>query len=269
MKRKSSAKGNAAALRAVILFGILVLLHWQCSILRDELLEPPQTPAEGARPVEGRPAPTKAEPSPAPASSTPSAPKRTGGAKAPATDGAKAVPHQATAYERFPDARWIDRAGNDGDSFWVQAGGREFQLRLYFVDTPESYLSDRYEAQRRRVREQAKDLGGLTPEQTVALGKRAKDLVKEWLQGKAFTIYTYWEPVFDSERVYGFVELADGSDLGTRLVEQGLARIHTKGPGSKEHPVPTPKGESFYQARDRLEAVERAARQAKRGTWGY
>ena len=64
------------------------------------------------------------------------------------------------------------------------------------------------------------------------------------------------------------MELADGSDLGTRLVEEGLARIHTKGPGSKSKPVPTPQGDSFFQARDKLESIERRAQRAERGAWG-
>ncbi len=171
-------------------------------------------------------------------------------------------------YDRFPDARLVDRDGNDGDSFLVRAGGREFELRLYFVDAPESYLSDRHPDQRRRVAEQARELGGITPDEAVEVGKRAKAYVKQQLGGRAFTVYTHWEQVYDGDRYYGFVELPDGSDLGTRLIEQGLGRIHTKGPGSKERPVPTPKGESFFQARDQLEAVEREARQAKRGAWG-
>lgn len=172
-------------------------------------------------------------------------------------------------YDRFPDARLVDREGNDGDSFLVRAGGREFELRLYFVDAPESYLSDRHADQRRRVAEQARELGGITPEEAVEAGKRAKAFTRQQLGGRAFTVYTHWEQVYDSGRYYGFVELPDGSDLGTRLVEQGLARIHTKGPGSKAKPVPTPQGESFFQARDRLEAVEREARKGKRGVWGY
>jgi len=172
-------------------------------------------------------------------------------------------------YDRFTDARYVDREGNDGDSFLVRAGGREFELRLYFVDAPESYLSDRYADQRRRVAEQARELGGITPEEAVEVGKRAKAYTRQQLGNRTFTVYTYWEEVYDGERYYGFVELPDGSDLGTRLVEQGLARIHTKGPGSKEKPVPTPRGETFFQARDKLEAIEAAARKSKKGAWGY
>src|SRR5690606_15867727 len=118
-------------------------------------------------------------------------------------------------YDVFRDARLVDREGNDGDSFVVRAGDREFELRLYFVDAPESYLSDRYENQRRRVADQARDLGGISSEEAVAVGKAAKKFTAEQLGQKAFTVYTYWEEVFDGDRVYGFVELSDGSDLAT------------------------------------------------------
>ncbi len=241
--------GNQQAFRAVILFGILVAIHWQCSKLRD---------GGPALPDGKEPAALKEGPIPG----------IDGDGAAPAVGGGKGA-SKAGAYDRLPDARLVVREGNDGDSFQVRAGGREFELRLYFVDTPESYLSDRYADQRRRVAEQARELGGIAVEEAVEVGRRAKAYVREQLEGRPFTVYTYWEPVYDSGRYYGFVELPDGSDLGTRLVEQGLGRVHTKGPGSKERPVPTPQGETFFQARDRLEAAAREARQAKRGAWAY
>ena len=178
------------------------------------------------------------------------------------------APAKVRGYEVFRDALLVDRDGNDGDSFMVRAGGRDFELRLYFVDAPESYLSDRYENQQRRVADQARDLGGISSEEAVAIGKAAKKFTKEQLEGKAFTVYTSWERVYDGDRVYGFVELSDGTYLGTRLVEEGLARIHTKGPGSKEKPVPTPDGATFFQHRDKLESLERQSQRAKRGAWG-
>jgi len=187
----------------------------------------------------------------------------------PATSASSTKPSKVGVYDRFTDARLVDRDGNDGDSFMVKAGGREFELRLYFVDAPESYLSDRYADQRRRVDEQARELGGITPEEAVEVGKRAKAFTKQQLANRTFTVYTYWEQVYDGDRFYGFVELPDGSDLATLLVEQGLGRVHTKGPGSKEKPVPTPKGKTFFQARDGLEELEREAREGKRGAWGY
>lgn len=171
-------------------------------------------------------------------------------------------------YDKFTDARLVGDEGNDGDSFLVRAGGKEFVLRLYFVDTPEKYLSDRYENQRRRVEEQAREMGRISVDEAIAVGLAAKKYTESQIKGKTFTVYTYWEEVYDGDRYYGFVELPDGSYLGTRLVEQGLARIHTKGPGSKEHPVPTPDGKSFHQHRDMLYGRERAAQKAGNGAWG-
>ncbi|MEX2581136.1 MAG: thermonuclease family protein [Verrucomicrobiales bacterium] len=184
-------------------------------------------------------------------------------ASAPVSEGRK-----VNGYDRLPEAKLVDHRNNDGDSFKVKAGGREFELRLYFVDAPETYLSDRWENQRRRVADQARELGGIPVEEAVEVGRRARAFAKARLEENDFTVYTYWEPVYDSGRFYGFVELPDGSYLGTQLVEHGLARIHTKGPGSKQKPVPTPDGKSFHQHRDMLYRLERTAQREKAGVWG-
>ncbi len=207
--------------------------------------------------------------SPTERAESPTASSSSGSASgASATKTKESAPSTIHGYDVFREARLVEDKGNDGDSFAVRAGDREFVLRLYFVDTPESYLNDRYESQRRRVADQARDLGGISSEEAVAVGKAAKKFTLEELGKKPFTVYTYWEEVYDGDRFYGFVELADGSDLASRLVEEGLARIHTKGPGSKANPVPTPQGDSFFQARDKLESIERRAQRAKRGVWG-
>ncbi|MDF1658984.1 MAG: thermonuclease family protein [Verrucomicrobiales bacterium] len=182
--------------------------------------------------------------------------------------GGNASSEKVNGYDKFTDAKLINDEGNDGDSFYVNLDGKKIQLRLYFVDAPEKYLSDRYESQQRRVAEQASELGGVSSEQIVEVGKAAKLFTERELKGKKFIVYTYWEEVYDGDRYYGFVELADGSYLGTKLVENGLARIHTKGPGSKENPVPTPAGKSFHQHRDKLFDLEKKAQRADRGAWG-
>ena len=165
-------------------------------------------------------------------------------------------------YDKLEGCRLVDHRDNDGDSFHVRHGNREFELRLYFVDTPEKYLSDRYEDQRRRVADQGRDFGGLSPEQTVEVGKAAKLYTTKLLEGKTFTVYTKWESVYDSERVYAFVDLPGGEDtLIETLVEKGLGRIHTKG-------ETTPEGASYQKYKARLEAMERAAQEADRGGWG-
>lgn len=174
---------------------------------------------------------------------------------------------KVNGYDMFTGARLLERDGNDGDSFFVKAGNREIELRLYFVDAPEKYISDRYENQQRRVSEQAREMGWISDEQVVEVGKAAKMFMEQELGEAPFTVYTYWEKVFDGDRYYGFVELADGEYLSTKLIERGLARIHTKGPGSKQNPVPTPDGASFFDHRDMLEDAERDAKKAKRGAW--
>ncbi|MEM9018777.1 MAG: hypothetical protein AAGC68_17340, partial [Verrucomicrobiota bacterium] len=182
--------------------------------------------------------------------------------------GGAAPTEKVRGYDKFPKTRLVNDSDNDGDSFWVDLGGKKIQLRLYFVDAPEKYLSDRYENQQRRVAEQASEMGGVSLEQIVEVGKAAKLFVERELKGKAFTVYTYWEEVYDGDRYYGFVELPGGGYLGDRLIANGLARIHTKGPGSKENPVPTPDGKSFHEHRDYLYGLEREAQKADRGTWG-
>ncbi len=176
---------------------------------------------------------------------------------------------QVRGYDKFTDARFIDDEGNDGDSFIVRLDGREIELRLYFVDAPEKYLSDRWENQRNRVADQARDMGGITVEQAVELGQHAKAYTASQLKDEPFIVYTYWEAVYDSDRYYGFVELPDGEYLGTKLVREGLARVHTKGPGSKEKPVPTPDGASFHQHRDKLFTLEREAKKNFRGAYAH
>ncbi|MCB1232081.1 MAG: thermonuclease family protein [Verrucomicrobiae bacterium] len=170
---------------------------------------------------------------------------------------------KVNGYDKLAACRLVDHRNNDGDSFWVRHGDRQFELRLYYADTAEKYLSDRYKDQRRRVGEQARDFGGISIDQTVELGKAAKLYTARLLEGKSFTVYTKWEHVYGSDRVYGWVEIpgTDGEYLSERLVDKGIARIHTKG-------EPSPDGASYGQYKAHLEKLERAAKEAHRGAWG-
>jgi len=173
------------------------------------------------------------------------------------------------AYDVLEGCRLVDHRNNDGDSFFIQHGKRKIELRVYFVDCPEKYLSDDFRNQRERVAEQGREMGGMSPQQTVAIGQQAKKYVNDLLSGKTFTVYTYWEEVYSGDRYYGFVRIPGSKKfLGEELVARGLARIHTKGPGSKQKPVPTPDRKSFFQHRDNLYGIERSAKSAKRGAWG-
>ena len=175
---------------------------------------------------------------------------------------AKASIEKVDGYDRLSGTVMVDHRNNDGDSFFVRHGDREFELRVYYADTPEKYLSDRYADQRKRVAEQAREMGnGLSIDETVALGQQAKAHVAKILEGQSFTVFTKWERVYDGERYYGFVLLPDETEwLSEELVANGLARIHTKG-------EPTPDGKSYRDYKKYLESLETQAKSAKLGAW--
>src|SRR5437879_3478153 len=43
-------------------------------------------------------------------------------------------------WVKLTDCRYVEQAYNDGDSFRVKTGTNEFNLRLYYVDAPETTL---------------------------------------------------------------------------------------------------------------------------------
>jgi len=228
--------------RSVIVFVLVGAAYWVQEEFFGGAMVFEQT---GGAPVEGQSSEVETPNSPAKAAG-PAAESKVGG------------------YDKLDGCRVVDRRNNDGDSFWVRHGEREFELRLYYADAAEKYLSDRYENQRRRVADQARDFGGLSVDQAVELGKAAKLYTGKLLRGKSFTVYTKWERVYNGERFYSWVLLPGGDPpeyLNERLVAQGLARIHTKG-------VPTPDGRGFREYKAHLENLERAAKQAGKGAWG-
>lgn len=112
--------------------------------------------------------------------------------------------------------------------------GRTEILRLYFVDAPESAFKT-YGGGRnnhKRIRDQASDLGNITPDEAVTIGKQAKSFTLDLLQSRPFTIYTIWDSPFNDKRYHAFIEVQyEGKPrfLHEILVEKGLARVHTKG----------------------------------------
>ncbi|MDF1751498.1 MAG: thermonuclease family protein [Verrucomicrobiales bacterium] len=169
-------------------------------------------------------------------------------------------------YRKLDRVSWSEHRNNDGDSFYVNFEGEEFELRLYFVDTPEKYLSDRHERQRDRVADQADDLD-ISLEQAVTVGKAARKYVATLLKAEPFTVYTNWERVYDDdERYHGFVEIPDPDHPGKTvylcelLVRKGLGRIFTRGED-------TPDGRHWRQYKDYLFSVEKGAQRNRVGAW--
>lgn len=159
-------------------------------------------------------------------------------------------------WEKFVDCRYVPKEYNDGDSFRVFCGGREFVVRLYYVDAPESRLING-----ERVREQ-REYFNVTIDDVLTLGTQATERVRNIL-GKPFIIHTRWAGAAgrsSAPRYYALVEV-DGRSLIEILLADGLARV-------KGVAVNLPSGEKSTNYLKRLKSLEQKARIEKKGAWG-
>jgi len=154
------------------------------------------------------------------------------------------------------NCRLIPNPANDGDSFHVSVGEKEYIFRLYVVDAPETD-----EMVPRRLVDQAKYFG-ITVPQAIEVGRAAKEFTRERLS-EPFTVFTHMSDAMGQsriERFYAYVQTTEG-DLGEQLVRNGLARIY----GFKATP---PGLTSSRMELIKLHQVENEARQQKIGAWG-
>jgi DNA uptake protein ComE-like DNA-binding protein len=154
------------------------------------------------------------------------------------------------------NCRLIANPANDGDSFHVSAGAKEYIFRLYFVDAPETD-----EMTPRRLVEQAKYFE-ITVPQAIEIGRAAKEFTHQKLS-EPFTVFTRMSDAMGQsrlERFYAFVQTKDG-DLGEQLVRNGLARVY----GFKATP---PGLKSSRIELNKLQQYENEAQQARVGAWG-
>src|SRR5438270_2842220 len=154
------------------------------------------------------------------------------------------------------NCRLIPNPANDGDSFHVSAGAKEYIFRLYLVDAPETD-----EMTPGRLVEQAKYFGIGVP-QAIEVGQAAKEFTREKLS-EPFTVFTHMSDAMGQsrlERFYAFVQTKDG-DLGEQLVRNGLARNY----GFKGVP---PGLENSRLEIQKLQQFEDEARREKIGGWG-
>jgi len=168
---------------------------------------------------------------------------------------ASAIAASEKEWVALNDCQYLESENNDGDSFRVRCGEKEFTARLYYVDTPETKL-----VYPERVREQSVHFG-ITLDDALKIGAAAKERVAALLQ-KPFTIQTRWANAAGrarETRYYAIVEV-DGRSLAEILISEGLARAK----GTK---VKTPAGEKASDYMQRLAALEDEARQKKVGAW--
>ena len=154
------------------------------------------------------------------------------------------------------NCRLITNPANDGDSFHVSVGAKEYLFRLYWVDAPETDARNPG-----RLIEQGKYFG-ITVPQAIEVGQAAKEFIQEKLS-QPFTVFTHMSDAMGQsrlERFYAFVETKEG-DLGEQLVRNGLARSY----GFKAAP---PGLTSSRIEVEKLQQFEDEAKRDKIGAWG-
>src|SRR5437870_7414367 len=154
------------------------------------------------------------------------------------------------------NCRLIPNPANDGDSFHVSAGAKEYIFRLYLVDAPETD-----EMTPGRLVEQAKYFGISVP-QAIEVGQAAKEFTREKLS-QPFIAFTHMSDALGQsrlERFYAFVQTKEG-DLGEQLVRNGLARVF----GFKAVP---PSLQNSRQEIQKLQQLKNEAKREKIGGWG-
>ena len=160
----------------------------------------------------------------------------------------------------YKNASLVTSQYNDGDSFLVKLGNSNITIRIYFVDCPETTVSQSTDA--RRVRSQTRYFGLLSHRETVFYGKEAADFTKKQLE-KPFTVYTALATApgrSTGGRYYGFITTSRGEDLSSLLVANGYARAY--GVTRK-----TPDGISHEEMAARLKDIESSAMLARKGIW--
>lgn len=166
----------------------------------------------------------------------------------------------ASDMQQFTNVRLIADPSNDGDSFHVEVDGKEFHVRLYFVDCPETSAGTKGDAM--RLREQTRYFGLPSVEQTIHFGNEAKKFVETAL-ARPFTLNTTFASAMGRStkgRIYGFITTSASDDLGSLLVKNGLARTY----GTARQ---TPDGTSSKEMTERLRDLENSAMLKRTGIW--
>jgi len=162
----------------------------------------------------------------------------------------------AADWETLPGCKFIANEFNDGDSFHVAHGGREFIFRLYFVDAPETDNSFP-----QRVAEQAAHFSA-SPERAIEIGRYAKAATAQMLS-LPFTVITKFQDArgrSNLPRHFAFVVTSAKTDLGEELVSSGLARAFGV--------AGAPPTETIADLRNRYDSLQTAAKRKQLGAWG-
>lgn len=169
--------------------------------------------------------------------------------------------------QTFAGCTLVDSTWADGDSFPVQLeDGRQMTIRLYGADCIEWHVKDETLARRLRAQRRYFGIGGGETSQSMAkaqsYGKKAAERTRELL-AKPFSAHTAFTDARggeNSSRVYAFITAADGKDLASVLVAEGLARAF----GIVRR---LPDGTAADEYREKLRDMELVAAGEKKGIW--
>jgi endonuclease YncB( thermonuclease family) len=168
-------------------------------------------------------------------------------------------PVRSADWVTLANCQYMEHASNDGDSFHVKQGGKEYIFRLLYVDCAERKemgLTERTDEQARYFKILKRDLYLMSDQATAFTAQQLK---------ARFCVKTQWEDAKGNSalpRHYAVVETAAGSDLAELLVQAGLARVYGR-------PVPHPDGRKGAEVVKDLEALELAAREGRIGAWAF
>ncbi|NCD33012.1 MAG: hypothetical protein EOL87_06270 [Spartobacteria bacterium] len=158
-----------------------------------------------------------------------------------------------------------NESANDGDSFWINNGSRDYKVRLYFVDTPESEKKESWAAQRLLGQAEYFGVSG-DKEYAYKKGVEAKRFTQKLLDGQkeGFTVYTRFRDAMGrgKGRYYAMIEI-ENKYLSEYLVEKGLARLNKRNSITD----PLPDGQSRKTFERHLRLLEREAKQQGLGGW--
>ncbi len=179
-----------------------------------------------------------------------------------------AAPVRAEApLQNFNGCELVSASWADGDSFPVRLpDGREITARLYGADCIEAHVNNESDARRLRAQRRYFGIGGGEAPASIALardlGRQASRRTAELL-AKPFTLHTVFSDARGSgasRRVYVFITTSDNRDLGSVLVEEGLARAFGVARG-------TPQGLTGNDYREQLRDLELVAAASRQGIW--
>jgi len=164
---------------------------------------------------------------------------------------------EASSQEWFTldNVEIVANPSNDADSFNVRHQGRDYVLRLYHVDAPETNLSypDRVRQQSLHHRKSI--------DEALEIGRYATQVVAQALS-RPFTVITRFQHGLGQStppRIYAYVITSDGYDLGEVLLSEGLARSYGV--------VAAPPGRTTAEILERYSHLESFARQQGYGIY--